>query len=334
MRTLIIAEAGVNHNGDIKLARELVKCASEAGADLVKFQSFITSSSITIDATKAAYQINNTGVSESQYEMVRKLELSKEHHKILLEECKSHKIEFLSTAFDIESFDFLLELGISKIKIASGEITNLPLLRHFSSRGNLPILLSTGMCSLGEVEEAIKIIESFGTPRKLITLLHCTTEYPAPHDEINLNAITTLSRAFGVNVGYSDHSLGIEIPIAAVALGATVIEKHLTLNRNFTGPDHRASLEPHEFKAMVTGIRNVELAMGDGIKRPTMSELRNKQVARKFIVASRKILAGEFFTEENLCAKRGPQGLSPMLWDEVVGRVACRDFLPDEPIVL
>lgn len=334
MRTLIIAEAGVNHNGDVELAKELVKRAAEAGADIVKFQSFVTSSSIAVNAVKAAYQIENTGVKDSQYEMVRKLELSRENHNILLEECKLHNIEFLSTAFDNESFDFLVKLGIKKIKIASGEITNIPLLRHFTRIGNLPILLSTGMCTLGEIEDAIKIIELSGTPRKLITLLHCTTEYPAPYDEVNLSAIRSLSSAFGVKVGYSDHTLGIEIPIAAVAIGATVIEKHLTLDRNLPGPDHKASLEPHEFRAMVAGIRNVEVAMGDGIKRPTKSELRNIHVVRKYIVARRKIFAGELFTEDNLCVKRGSPGISPILWDEVIGKPACRDFFSEEPIVL
>lgn len=333
MKTLIIAEAGVNHNGDIEMAKKLVAEAAKAGADLVKFQSFITSKSISADAPKANYQKEATDPSESQYEMVRKLELSSEDHEALISECQRHEIGFFSTAFDTESFDLLVNLGLNWVKVPSGEITNLPFLRYISRLGK-PLLLSTGMANLGDIEAALNVIEQAGTPRDLITILHCTTEYPAPMAEVNLRAMENIGRAFGVNVGYSDHTLGIEVAIAAVALGATVIEKHFTLDCNLPGPDHRASLEPAQFKAMVDGIRNIENALGDGIKRPSESELRNKLIARKSLVAARAITAGELFSAENLCAKRPGTGISPMRWDEVMGQPAPRDFAEDELITL
>jgi len=333
MKTLIIAEAGVNHNGSLELAKQLVASAAAAGADLVKFQSFITGKSISQGAPKADYQKSTTGVDESQYEMVRKLELSRADHEELIEECRRHGIGFFSTAFDTDSFDMLLELGLNQVKIPSGELTNLPLLRYMTRHG-LPVILSTGMAGLGDIEAALNVIEQAGTPRSLITVLHCTTEYPTPMEDVNLRAMVSLKTAFGVDVGYSDHSPGIEIPIAAVALGATVIEKHFTLDRQLPGPDHQASLEPHELKAMVDAIRNIERALGDGIKRPSRSELKNQPIARKSLVATRTIRAGEVFSADNLGAKRPGTGISPTRWDGVIGRPARRDFDTDELIDL
>lgn len=333
MKTLIIAEAGVNHNGSLDLAKQLVASAAAAGADLVKFQSFITGKSISRQAPKAEYQKSTTGTDESQYEMVRKLELSRADHEELIEECRRHGIGFFSTAFDSNSFDMLVELGLNQVKIPSGELTNLPLLRYMTRLG-MPVILSTGMAGLGDIEAALDVIEKAGTPRSLITLLHCTTEYPTPMEDVNLRAMISLKSAFGVEVGYSDHTSGIEIPIAAVALGATVIEKHFTLDRSLPGPDHQASLEPQELKAMVDAIRNIERALGDGIKRPSASELKNKPIARKSLVASRPIRAGETFDADNLGTKRPGTGISPMRWDEVVGRTAPRDFAADELIEL
>lgn len=334
MRTLVIAEAGVNHNGDIGLAKKLIAAAAEAGADLVKFQTFNAKALVSASAPKAEYQKKATESSESQFEMIRKLELSREDHAELIEECRAHGIEFFSTAFDFQSFDLLMELGsLEQIKIPSGELTNFPLLRYMS-RFAKPLLLSTGMANLGEIEAAIEVVEAAGTPRHLITVLHCTTEYPAPMEDVNLRAMVTMKKAFGVDTGYSDHTPGIEIPIAAVALGATVIEKHFTLDRNLPGPDHKASLEPHELKAMVAAIRNVERALGDGVKRPSPSELKNKPIARKSLVAIRAIRAGELFSADNVGAKRPGTGISPMRWDDVMGRLATRDFSVDELIEL
>ncbi len=334
MRTLVIAEAGVNHNGDIKLAKKLIAVAAEAGADLVKFQTFVTANNISRAAPKAEYQKGATDPEESQYEMVRKLELSKDDHLELIEECEKRKIGFFSTAFDATSIDMLDELNVSDyVKVPSGELTNLPYLRYLTRHGKR-VLLSTGMADLGEIEAAINVVEQAGTPRDKITVLHCTTEYPTPMEDVNLRAMVNIGKAFGVSVGYSDHTPGIEVPIAAVALGATVIEKHFTLDRTLPGPDHRASLEPDELKAMVQGIRNIEKALGDGIKRPSPSELKNKPIARKSLVAARPIKAGEAFTEDNLMAKRPGTGISPMQWDEVIGRTAPRDFSEDELIEL
>lgn len=332
MTTLIIAEAGVNHNGEMALARELVAAAAAAGADFVKFQTFTGKNIVSAAAPKADYQKRATGSDESQLEMISKLELSRADHEMLIEECGRAGVRFFSTAFDLESFDLLTELGcLDLVKVPSGEITNLPLLRYMTRLGK-PVLLSTGMADLGEIEAAITVIESAGTPRNLITVLHCTTEYPAPMREVNLRAMASIRQAFGVEVGYSDHTLGIEVPIAAVAMGATVIEKHLTLDRSLPGPDHKASLEPHELKAMVAGIRNIEQAMGDGIKRPSSSELKNKTIARKSLVARRPIKAGELFGEDNLAVKRPGNGISPMRWDEIIGKAAMRGFAADEAI--
>lgn len=334
MRTLIIAEAGVNHNGDIGLAKKLIAGAAEAGADLVKFQTFTAKNLVSASAPKAEYQKQTTESRESQLEMIQRLELSREEHTVLIEECRANGIGFFSTAFDFQSFDLLMELGcLEQIKIPSGELTNLPLLRYMSRFGK-PLMLSTGMANLGEIEAAIGAIEAAGTPRHLITVLHCTTEYPTPMEDVNLRAMVVMKKAFGVKTGYSDHTPGIEIPIAAVALGATIIEKHFTLDRTLPGPDHKASLEPHELKAMVEGIRNVERALGDGVKRPSPSELKNKPIARKSIVAIRPICAGETFSAENIGAKRPGTGLSPMRWDEVIGRTATKDFAVDDLIAL
>jgi N,N'-diacetyllegionaminate synthase len=334
MKTIIIAEAGVNHNGDIDLAKKLVVEAAAAGADLVKFQTFLAKKIVSSTAPKAEYQKLTTGSGESQFEMIKKLELSRESHEVLIEECRRQGIGFFSTAFDTESFDMLLDLGcVDLIKIPSGEITNLPLLRYMTRLGK-PVLLSTGMANLGEVEAAIQVIEASGTPRHLITILHCTTEYPTPMEDVNLKAMISMKQAFGVEVGYSDHSAGIEVAIAAVALGAMVVEKHFTLDRNLPGPDHKASLEPYELKAMVKAIRNIEVALGDGVKQPSRSELKNKPIARKSIVARREINAGELFSEDNLGAKRPGTGISPMCWDEIIGKMARRNFAMDELIEL
>lgn len=334
MRTLIIAEAGVNHNGDLELAKKLIAAAAEAGADLVKFQTFTAKNLVSASAPKADYQKKTTESTESQLEMIQKLELSREDHTVLIEACRVNDIGFFSTAFDFQSFDLLMELGcLEQIKIPSGELTNLPLLRYMSRFGK-PLMLSTGMANLGEIEAAIEAVEAAGTPRSLITVLHCTTEYPTPMEDVNLRAMVAMKSAFGVNTGYSDHTPGIEVPIAAVALGATIIEKHFTLDRNLPGPDHKASLEPHELKAMVEGIRNVERALGDGVKRPSESELKNKPIARKSLVAIRPISTGEAFSAENISAKRPGTGLSPMRWDEVLGRIASKDFAVDDLIEL
>jgi N,N'-diacetyllegionaminate synthase len=334
MNTLIIAEAGVNHNGDMALAKELIAAAAEAGADLVKFQTFIAANIISRNAPKAEYQKGATDPRESQQEMVRKLELTRENHLEMIAECEKQGIGFFSTAFDKDSIDLLEELGGADIvKVPSGELTNLPYLRYLTRHGK-HVLLSTGMANLGEIEAAINVVEQAGTPRDRITVLHCTTEYPTPMEDVNLRAMVNIGKAFGVSVGYSDHTPGIDVPIAAVALGAKVIEKHFTLDRNLPGPDHRACLEPHEIKAMVEGIRNIEKALGDGIKRPSPSELKNKPIARKSLVAARPIKAGEPFSEENMMAKRPGTGISPMQWDEVIGRRAPRDFSEDELIEL
>lgn len=332
-RTLIIAEAGVNHNGDLWLARQLTDAAAEAGADLVKFQTFNANRQVTRTAKKADYQTQTTNSKESQHEMLRRLELTAEMHKELIAHCAVRNIGFFSTGFDIESVDLLVSLGQDRFKIPSGEITNLPYLRHIGQLGKA-IILSTGMATLGEIEAAINVLEQAGTPRANTTVLHCTTEYPTRMAEVNLRAMQNIHTAFGVAVGYSDHTPGIEVAIAAVAMGASVIEKHFTLDRSLPGPDHKASLEPEELKAMVAAIRNIEIALGDGIKRLTPSEARNKPVARKSLVASQAIKAGEVFSSQNITAKRPGIGISPMRWDEVIGRIAPREFVADELIEL
>lgn len=332
-RALIIAEAGVNHNGDLETAKQLVDAASVAGADVIKFQTFNAEQLVTQTAPKADYQVRSTDLVESQFKMLRRLELSAEMHEALIAHCCSRNIEFFSTGFDITSLNYLASLDFERIKIPSGEITNLPYLRHVGGSGK-PVILSTGMATLGEIEAALDVLETAGALRTQITVLHCNTEYPTLIQDVNLQAMCRIRDAFGVAVGYSDHTLGIEVPIAAVALGAMVIEKHLTLDCSLPGPDHRASLEPNEFGLMVRAIRNIELAMGNGIKRPSQSEKKNIPIARKSLIAEKKIRAGEKFTASNVAVKRPGNGISPMRWDEVIGSVSPRDFEPDELISL
>ncbi|QDT03504.1 N,N'-diacetyllegionaminic acid synthase [Rubripirellula lacrimiformis] len=330
-RSIVIAEAGVNHNGDLNLAMQLIDAAAGAGADYVKFQTFIAAELVTQSAPKAQYQSDNDDTSDSQLQMLKKLELSAEDHHRLIQHCVARQIKFLSTGFDLASEKFLDGMSLDWTKIPSGEITNVPYLRRMGS-ANRPILLSTGMATLAEVDYAIEVLESSGADRSRIITLHCTTQYPTPYEEVNLRAMQTMGCALGTRWGYSDHTLGIEIPIAAVALGAIVIEKHFTLDRKLPGPDHAASLEPDELKQMVASIRHVESALGDGIKRPSVSEVPNRPVARKSIVAATGIRAGETFGEHNLTVKRPGTGISPTQWDQVVGRVAQRDYQPDEQV--
>ena len=332
-QTLIIAEAGVNHNGDIKLAKKLIDVAVNAGADFVKFQTFNADRLATHAAKKAEYQAQTTDRNETQHEMLRRLELTPAMHHELIAHCKMRKIGFFSTGFDIESVDFLASLGQNLFKIPSGEITNLPYLRHIGRLGK-PIILSTGMSNMPEIESAIKALEQAGTPRSKITVLHCTTEYPTPMCDVNLRAMQSIQTELSVAIGYSDHTLGIEVAVAAVAMGATVIEKHFTLDRTLPGPDHKASLEPVELKTMVSSIRNIELALGDGVKQLAPSEAKNILVARKSIVASKDIQIGEKFSAENLATKRSGVGISPMRWDEVIGLTANRNYASDELIQL
>lgn len=330
--TLIIAEAGVNHNGDLARAKALVHAAAEAGVDIVKFQTFSADRLTTASAKRAAYQIKNAPGAESQHAMLKRLELTDAMHVELLAHCRRHGIEFLSTGFDVPSLEMLVGLGLERLKVPSGEITNLPYLRYLGGLGK-SVIVSTGMATLGEIEDALVALERAGTRRDQLTLLHCTTEYPAPMHEVNLHAMAALASAFGLPVGYSDHTVGIEVPVAAVALGACVIEKHFTLDRTLPGPDHKASLEPSELTAMVRAIRNVELALGDGIKRPSDVEMQNRAVARKSIVAARPIRAGDAFSAENMTTKRPGDGLSPMHWDTLLGRLARRDYAVDEQVV-
>lgn len=328
-KTFIIAEAGDNHNGDLKLAFELIDKAIEAGADCVKFQTFITDEIISKKAEKAEYQKKTTGKNETQYEMIKKLELSFEQFKQLKEYSEEKGILFLSTPFDIPSVEFLDSVNISCFKIPSGEITNWPYLVEIARTGR-DIIMSTGMAELSEIEEAITVLKGNGAGE--ISLLHCNTEYPTPMEDVNLRAMLTLKEKFGVKVGYSDHTRGIEVSIAAVALGAEIIEKHFTLDHNMEGPDHKASLEPDELKAMVKGIRNIEKALGDGIKTASRSEKKNIIAARKSIVAKKNIAKGELLTEKNLAVKRPGNGISPMRWNEIIGTKAVKAFEEDDLI--
>lgn len=330
-KTFIIAEAGVNHNGSLELAKRLVDVAVEAGADAVKFQTFKADKLVSKSAQKADYQKQTTSASESQYEMIKKLELDENAHRELIRHCKEKQIMFLSTPFDHGSIDMLNDFGMPIFKIPSGEITNLPYLRHIGRLGK-EVILSTGMADLGEIEDALDVLMHEGAPKGKITVLHATTEYPCPIDEVNLRAMQTIRAAFGVKVGYSDHTQGIEVPIAAVALGACVIEKHFTLDRTMEGPDHKASLEPQELKAMVQSIRCINQALGDGIKKPSKSEVNNIAIARKSIVASRQIKISETFSEENITIKRPGNGISPMCWDDVMGQAAQRSYEVDDLI--
>ena len=330
-KTLIIAEAGVNHNGSIDMAKRLIEAAAEAGVDYVKFQTFKSEKLVSRHATKADYQKANTGGEDSQLKMLQQLELSRDDHFLLIEHCKKCGIKFLSTAFDLESIEFLHSLNLDLWKIPSGEITNLPYLRSIAQKGGR-VIMSTGMCDLSDIEAALKVLTSNGTPEENITLLHCNTEYPTPWNDVNLRAMHDIAKRFNVPVGYSDHTRGIEVPIAAVALGATVIEKHFTLDNNLPGPDHKASLEPHQLKAMVDAIRHIESALGSGSKQVSESERKNMAIARKSIVAATEIKKGELFTPQNITVKRPGGGISPMKWDEVIGTIASHDYLPDEMI--
>ncbi|WP_300260921.1 N-acetylneuraminate synthase [uncultured Cloacibacillus sp.] len=326
----IIAEAGVNHNGDIDTAKRMVLSAKRAGVDAIKFQTFNTNMLVTHNAPKAEYQQQNSDkTKESQYAMLCKLELSRNDYQILKDLCAENGLDFMSTPFDLDSILLLESIGVDKYKLPSGEITNYPYLVRIAET-HKPIILSTGMSTLEEISDAITVLKEHGADE--ITLLHCTTEYPAPIEDVNLRAMETMRQKFGLKVGYSDHTQGIEIPVAAVAMGACVIEKHFTLDRNMEGPDHKASLEPDELAAMVRAIRNVEKALGNGIKTPSPSEIKNIPIARKSIVAKKKILKGELLTEENITTKRPGNGISPMRWNDVLGTKAIRDFGEDELI--
>jgi len=335
MHTIIIAEAGVNHNGDYELAKKLVEAAAHAGADFVKFQTFKADKIVSKSAKKAAYQERNINDGDdSQYAMLKKLEMPEEWHNKLIQYANEIGIQFLSTGFDDESIDFLDKLGSPLFKIPSGEITNKPFLRHIAGKGK-PVILSTGMASMYEIKATLEVLYENGISKEMITVLHCNTEYPTPMEDVNLKAMITIKNTLGVKIGYSDHTQGIEVPIAAVALGATVIEKHFTIDRNLPGPDHKASLEPDELKSMVKAIRNIEKAIsGNGIKAPSQSERKNIVVARKSIVAGCHIDKGEMFTTQNLTIKRPGNGISPMLWDEILGLTASNDYEPDDLIVI
>jgi len=331
MSVFIIAEAGVNHNGDSNLAKKLIDVAVEAGADAVKFQTFKTENLVSKNAAKAPYQKKTTDAQESQFEMIKKLELDLETHQELFKYCNAKNIMFLSTPFDHESIQLLDELGLEIFKIPSGEITNLPYLREIG-KFNKQVILSTGMSNIYEIKDALKILTASGTKKENITVLHANTMYPTPVEDVNLRAMITIGETFDVAYGYSDHTLGIEVDIAAVALGAKVIEKHFTLDRTMPGPDHKASLEPHELKAMVGAIRNIERALGNGIKEASPSEMPNMLIARKSIVAKTDIKKGDIFDENNLTVKRPGNGISPMRWDELIGTTAQKEYKEDELI--
>ena len=329
MSVYIIAEAGVNHNGSIEVAKKMVGVAKESGVDAIKFQTFQAKKMVTARSLKAEYQKKGTAEGESQLEMLKMLQLSQEEFIVLKTYCEQMEIDFLSTPFDLESLAFLDRIGLKRWKIPSGEITNLPYLIKIAETKQ-PVILSTGMTTMEEVQEAINVLKKNGTVE--MSLLHCTTEYPTPYNDVNLTAMNTMQKEFSMPVGYSDHTMGIEISIAAVAMGATIIEKHFTLDRNMNGPDHQASLEPDKLREMVKAIRHVEEAMGDGIKQPAQSEIKNIHVARKSIVAKNSIAKGDILTEENLTVKRPGSGISPMKWFEVLGSKALRNFEEDELI--
>lgn len=331
MSVFIIAEAGVNHNGDIELAKQLIDVAVKAGVDAVKFQTFKTEKVVSKNAQKADYQKQTTNSAESQYEMIKKLELDVQAHYELMEYCQQKNIMFLSTPFDHDSIALLNNLGLKKFKIPSGEITNLPYLRTVGALKK-EVILSTGMADLGEIEDAIDILLAAGTIKENITILHANTMYPTPMQDVNLRAMQTIGQAFGCPFGYSDHTLGIEVPIAAVAMGASCIEKHFTLDKNMEGPDHKASLEPQELTAMVKAIRNIEQALGSAIKKPSPSEQPNMEIARKSLVATCEIKIGEKLNANNIAVKRPGNGISPMRWDEIIGTVALKDYQEDELI--
>tara|TARA_B110000008_G_C16956826_1_gene558557 strand:- start:310 stop:1305 length:996 start_codon:yes stop_codon:yes gene_type:complete len=331
MNVFIIAEAGVNHNGSLKLAKELIDVAVDSGADAVKFQTFKTENLVSRNAEKAEYQKKTTDSSESQFDMIQKLELDITAHKELITYCQDKNIAFLSTPFDHDSINLLNNIGLQIFKIPSGEITNLPYLRHIGSLDK-KVILSTGMSTLEEVKKALNILISAGTNKKNITILHANTMYPTPMEDVNLNAMLTIQKEFDVAVGYSDHTLGIEVDIAAVALGATIIEKHFTLDKSMNGPDHNSSLEPIELKSMVLAIRNIEKALGDFVKKPSPSESSNINIARKSIISKKVIKKGDVLTEENITTKRPAGGISPMEWDKVIGTIAKKDYKSDDLI--
>jgi N,N'-diacetyllegionaminate synthase len=332
--TIIIAEAGVNHNGSLEIAKKLIEIAAEAGADFVKFQTFKANKLVTKFAQKAEYQsLNYKDGDDLQFNMLKKLELTESDHFVLIEHSKKNGIKFLSTGFDEESIDFLDNLGMPFFKIPSGEINNLPYLRHIAKKRK-PVILSTGLADIEEIKDALDILTIGGLSLDQITVLHCTTEYPAPFNEVNLSAMNQIEKMFKVNIGYSDHTEGIEVSLAAVAMGAKVIEKHFTIDKKMEGPDHKASLDPSELFALVKGIRNIEISIGDGIKMPTSSELKNKSIARKSIVAKKIIKKGDTITEDIITVKRPGTGLSPMLWDKIINTVSTRDYNPDDQIEL
>lgn len=331
MSVFIIAEAGVNHNGSIEIAKKLIDVASAAGANAVKFQTFKAEHLVSKNAQKADYQKKSTNTKESQFEMIKKLELDIKTHQDLMEYCQTKDIMFLSTPFDHESIKLLNNLGLKIFKVPSGEITNLPYLRHIGNL-NKKVILSTGMADIGEIEDALDVLMKAGTDKNNITILHANTMYPTPIEDVNLRAMLTIGNTFDIQYGYSDHTLGIDVDIAAVALGATVIEKHFTLDKNMNGPDHQASLEPNELQLMVRGIRNIEKALGSPIKKPTKSETPNMTVARKSIVAKCDIQEGDLFTEANITIKRPGNGISPMLWDDIIQTKALKNYKVDELI--
>lgn len=328
---MIIAEAGVNHNGSLDRAKKLIEAVADAGADVIKFQTFIAKNLVSVTAPKADYQIKNEGAEKSQYEMLKALELSKSDHLELIQHCKKHNITFFSTAFDEESLSFLMSLNLGFWKIPSGELTNLPYLRKIGSF-NQEIFISTGMSTMQEIKDAISVLIKSGTDKQKILVMHCNTEYPTPMQDVNLKAMLSIRQETDLRVGYSDHTLGIEVPIAAVALGAEVIEKHFTLDRTLPGPDHKASLEPGELKMMVSAIRNIELALGQGVKEPTASENKNITIARKSIHLKNALVSGTVLLEEHLIMKRPGDGISPMKIDEIVGRRINRDLSADHKL--
>ncbi len=331
---LIIAEAGVNHNGSLELAKQLVDKAADAGVDFIKFQTFKSEKLVSKSAKQAEYQQRNIGKKDDgQLAMLKKLELSEADHIELIAYCEQKGVKFFSTAFDLTTIDLLHSFNLGFWKIPSGEVTNYPYIRKIAQYHE-PVILSTGMCELSDIEAAVKVLLEFGVQNEQITILHCNTEYPTPFRDVNLKAMLEIGEKFGVQIGYSDHTKGIEVPIAAVALGATVIEKHFTLDKNMEGPDHKASLEPDELKAMVSAIRNIEQALGTGHKTISESERKNIEIARKSIVAACPIKAGELLTEDNLTVKRPGNGISPMRWNEVIGTRAIKDFEEEEVIVL
>jgi len=333
-KVLIIAEAGVNHNGSLEIAKNLIDAAANAGVDYVKFQTFNADKLVSKNAQKAVYQQKNMSeADDSQYAMLKKLELSPAQHIELINYCNEKGVKFFSTAFDLDSIDFLTSLNLGLWKVPSGEITNYPYLKSIALK-HQPVILSTGMCEIEDIENAISVFLRFGLSKEQITILHCNTEYPTPMEDVNLKAMKTIADKFHVKVGYSDHTQGIEVPIAAVALGACIIEKHFTLDRNMDGPDHKASLEPDELSAMVKAIRNIEKAIGSDLKKVSISEQKNISVVRKSIVAATQISEGELFTEDNLTVKRPGTGISPMLWDSVVGNTAKKSYKPDDLIEL